>query len=445
MMMSEEIELKFIVHPDMAATLPRKLTAWQTDYSHSEHLEGRLLSNTYYETADNTLRQLGMGLRVRGENGQHEMTLKTAGTVIGGLHQHPEYNVPLANATLDIRLLPADIWPPECDVDALAQALHPLFSTHFQREQWVIAYHQSLIEIAFDQGEVAAGELSEPILELEMELKAGQTDDLLALSQELAEWGGMRQGSLSKAARGYHLAQGAVPRECRALRMLVLPAKSTIDQAIGAALEHALAHWQYHEELWARGERKARLQLLEAGALMREMLVLVGGVVPRKVTTLFRAALTHLEEQVERETDAEKVCYDGNYLNSKLVLTSWLVNSTWREHMDNKSRMRLMGSYKRFCDVMLDRAMAELRSVFSHPLDADHYQQQLARLQRNINAFLLLSSAYPEAAVESFIAQWRAVEHAIKHLPASGVDSVLESARRQAVDQTPYWLSSASV
>ncbi|MGL9751294.1 MAG: CHAD domain-containing protein [Symbiopectobacterium sp.] len=282
-------------------------------------------------------------------------------------------------------------------------------------------------------------------LELEMELKAGQTDDLSALSQELAEWGGMRQGSLSKAARGYHLAQGAVPRECRALRMLTLPANSTIDQAIGAALEHALAHRQYHEELWARGERKARLQLLEAGALMREMLVLVGGAVPRKVTTLFRAALTHLEKQVARETDAEKVCYDANYLNSELVLTSWLVNSSWREHMDNKSRMRLMGLYKRFCDVMLDRAMAELRSVFSHPLDADHYQQQLARLQCNINAFLLLSSAYPETTVESFIAQWRAVEHGIKHLPASGVDSVLENTRRQEVEQTPYWLSSASV
>ncbi|WP_252120337.1 CYTH domain-containing protein [Symbiopectobacterium purcellii] len=116
--------------------------------------------------------------------------------------QHPEYNVPLANATLDIRLLPADVWPPECDVDALAQALHPLFSTHFQREQWVIAYHQSLIEIAFDQGEVAAGELSEPILELEMELKAGQTDDLLALSQELAEWGGIALRIQSPAGCG---------------------------------------------------------------------------------------------------------------------------------------------------------------------------------------------------------------------------------------------------
>ncbi|MGL9734082.1 MAG: hypothetical protein ACR5LD_06815 [Symbiopectobacterium sp.] len=82
------------------------------------------------------------------------MMLKTAGTVIGGLHQNPECNVPLANANLDIRLLPADVWPQKCDFEALAQALHPLFSTHFQREQCVIAYNQSLIDIAFDQGQL---------------------------------------------------------------------------------------------------------------------------------------------------------------------------------------------------------------------------------------------------------------------------------------------------
>ncbi|MGK2889903.1 MAG: hypothetical protein ACSLEN_14760 [Candidatus Malihini olakiniferum] len=36
-----------------------------------------------------------------------------------------------------------------------------------------------MIEITVDQGDVAVGELSEAILELEMEPKAGQTDDLL--------------------------------------------------------------------------------------------------------------------------------------------------------------------------------------------------------------------------------------------------------------------------
>nr|WP_254624832.1 CYTH domain-containing protein [Dickeya solani] len=37
------------------------------------------LANIYYETADAYLRQHGIGLRIRGENGRYEMTVKTAG------------------------------------------------------------------------------------------------------------------------------------------------------------------------------------------------------------------------------------------------------------------------------------------------------------------------------------------------------------------------------
>jgi triphosphatase len=31
-----------------------------------------------------------MGLRIRGEKGRYEMTMKIAGRVVGGLHQRPE-------------------------------------------------------------------------------------------------------------------------------------------------------------------------------------------------------------------------------------------------------------------------------------------------------------------------------------------------------------------
>lgn len=444
--MSDEIELKFIVDRAAADSLTRKLSAWQNDYSHSQHLGGQHLSNTYYETAENTLRQLGMGLRVRGENGHYEMTLKTAGKVIGGLHQHPEYNIALGDTpTLDIRLLPADVWPETCDVAALQQALHPLFSTHFQRERWVVSYHQSLIELAFDNGDVSVGDLSEPILELEMELKSGRTEDLLELAQELAEWGGLRQGSLSKAARGYHLSSGNAPRVSRPLGLFAPAPKSTIDQAIGDALAFALAHWQYHEELWVNGDKNAPKAMQEAASVMREMLVLVGGLVQRKVTTLFRSSLTYLESRIDSEGNANDVCYDASYLKSKLVLTSWIIESGWREGMDNKARMRLMGSYKRFCDVMLDRCMADLRSVFSHALSKEHYLQQLPRLQRNIDAFVLLAGTYPVAPVEHFIAQWRILSHEIGLLADRDVDASLERCRHQAVEQTPFWLSSAGM
>ncbi|QTF10675.1 inorganic triphosphatase [Brenneria izadpanahii] len=441
--MSEEIELKFIVHPDSVDSLRKQLSVWQSEYSHAEHIHAQRLSNTYYETADNFLRRHGIGLRIRGENERYEMTVKTAGKVIGGLHQHSEYNVPLEKAELDLALLPADIWPENCDPAALQHALQPLFSTDFTREKWVVTYHQSLIEVALDQGAIRAGELSEPLSELEMELKLGQTSDLFELAAEIAEFGGLRQGSLSKAARGYHLAKGNPPRECRPVGILVLEPKTNIDQAIGAALEYALGHWQYHEELWVRGNMEARRALPQAGALIREMLVLVGGVIPRKVTTLFRAALASLEDKVQGSENAEPLCYSVEYLQSKLVLTSWLVEAGWRSHMDNKERIKLQGSYKRFADIMLGRSCAELKHTFVDSLSDVQYVQQLPRLQRNICALQLLSGAYPAEQVEAYIERWRALIKAVEQLSDERSPSpYLETCRKQALAQPPFWLHS---
>ncbi|MGM3160923.1 CYTH domain-containing protein [Dickeya undicola] len=441
--MSEEIELKFIIHPDAVATVKQGLKNWQSDVGHSNHLHTRQLANIYYETADAYLRQHGIGLRIRGENGRYEMTVKTAGKVVGGLHQHPEYNVDLPGPQLDIRLLPAEIWPEDCDIDALAQALQPLFSTDFQREAWVVSHHQSLIEIAIDQGEVSAGEFVEPLCELELELKNGRTEDLLAFASELADIGGLRQGSLSKAARGYHLAKGNPVRPLRTLGFLPVEPKMTLDHGIAAGLEYAFSHWQYHEELWARGDNAARQALLEAGAMMRELLVLVGGVVPRKLTSEFRAALTHLEEAIERTETADTLCYSVDYLKGKLTLTSWLVKHGWRGYMDNRELMRLQSSWKRFADIMLSRGLAELKAVFSHALDALHYAQQLPRLQRGVYAFLLLGGAYPPEDSLRYLQPWRELMQLIDALSVGqSIPSELEHCRKQALEQPPFWLHS---
>ncbi|MBN3134482.1 CYTH domain-containing protein [Pectobacterium punjabense] len=440
--MSEEIELKFIVHPDSVESLLTQLAEWESDYSQYEHMRAQRLSNVYYETADNYLRRNGIGLRIRGENERYEMTAKTAGKVIGGLHQHPEYNVALEKAEVDLSLFPAEMWPEDCDIEVLQPSLNPLFSTDFTREKWVFTYYQSVIEVALDRGEIRAGDLSEPLCELEMELKLGQTTHLLALAKEIAEFGGMRQGSLSKAARGYHLAKGNPVRECRPLNTLVVDAKTNIDQAIRAALELALAHWQYHEELWVRGDSSAREALPQASALMREMLVLVGGVVLRKVTTLFRSALTTLENRLQGPGGAE-ICYSADYLQSKLVLTSWLVESGWRDYMDNKDRIKLQGSFKRFADIMLSRSTAELKSAFSSTLTDAQYEQQIPRLQRNLCAFLLLSGAYPAEQVEAYTEHWRALLQEIERLAAGKAPSVyLEAQRKAVLTLSPFWLHS---
>lgn len=441
--MSEEIELKFIIHPDAAASIRQGLKSWQSDVGHSNHLHTHQLANSYYETADGYLRQHGIGLRIRGENGRYEMTVKTAGKVVGGLHQHPEYNVSLPGPHLDIHLLPPEIWPEGCDIEALSQAVQPLFSTDFQRESWVVSHHQSLIEIAVDQGEIRAGECSEPLCELELELKNGRVADLLAFANELADLGGLRQGSLSKAARGYHLAKGNPARPCHELTFLPVEPKMTLDQGIAAGLEHSFSHWQYHEELWARGDATARPALLEAGAMMRELLVLIGGVVPRKVTAEFRAALGHLEEAIERTETADTLCYSVDYLKDKLILTSWLVKQGWRNYMDNRELMRLQSSWKRFADIMMSRGLAELKAVFSHSLDALHYTQQLPRLQRGVYTFLLLGGSYPQEEATRYLQPWRELMQLIESLSVGQVvPGMLENSRKQALAQPPFWLHS---
>ncbi|EJS91600.1 adenylate cyclase, partial [Pasteurella multocida subsp. multocida str. Anand1_cattle] len=62
-------------------------------------------SNTYYDTADRVLAKHKMGLRVRQENQQYTLTLKTDGEVHGGLHIRPEYNVTLPDEQPNISLL----------------------------------------------------------------------------------------------------------------------------------------------------------------------------------------------------------------------------------------------------------------------------------------------------------------------------------------------------
>lgn len=80
-----------------------------------------------------------MGLRIRGENGHYEMTMKIAGRVTGGLHQRPEFNVALDAPELDLALFPTEVWPDGKLPAELASQVQPLFSTDFSvRNGWLM-------------------------------------------------------------------------------------------------------------------------------------------------------------------------------------------------------------------------------------------------------------------------------------------------------------------
>lgn len=434
--MTIEIELKLAVMPSAIDLLTRRLTECQGQHMSPQHLD-----NIYFETEDNFLRRHDMGLRIRGKDGRYEMTMKTAGRVVAGLHQRPEYNVDIDSAQLTLARFPSDIWPEGCDIEALQNALISRFSTNFSRETWLVNHGNSEIEVALDRGEISSGEKREALCEVELELKQGKVEDILAFADWLVQMDGLRMESLSKAARGYALAKGVQATAITDFSVLELSPKATLEEGLGEAIEKILNYWQQNERLWLNGVPQAKLQLLQAMGLLRQIWGLYSGILPRKATHDLREKLTELEVRTKETKDAEILCYSAIYQQMKLAIMHWQILKTWQPYLDKNDAARMTSSFKRFADVMLSRLTAEVKAAFSHELSPQHALQQLPRLEKYLASLCLLSGAYKAASRETYIKHWQLLEQAIRYHN----QAQFEPCRRQAVSQPVFWLNSGQV
>ena len=196
--MENEIELKIMLEAQNIVPITQWL-AMQRVLDESE----TALGNTYFDTPEQYFSLNQMGFRVRVKNHRYEMTLKTKGEIVGGLHIRPEYNLPLENEKPDFKRLVSHFNLQIGGSDQIAEALIPTFSTDFIRHQWLIEINQSQIEVVLDQGEVENPFGSEKICELEFELKIGTLVDIFQLIEQMPQLNGMWLSSLSKAQRGY--------------------------------------------------------------------------------------------------------------------------------------------------------------------------------------------------------------------------------------------------
>lgn len=201
-----EIELKFSLRPEAKPLFLDFMAQYSNIKANSFQL-----SNTYFETEDNFLRQHDMGLRIRGKDNQFEMTLKTASLGMPGMAKRQEYNVDLPDDKLNIHLLPNTVWPTNTDCITLQSSLKAQFTTDFLRTAWLVelpsdnAGGSTVVEIVLDEGVILSGQEKEPLFEVEIELKTGAIADVLTLALRLAELNHLRLSDLSKAARGYML------------------------------------------------------------------------------------------------------------------------------------------------------------------------------------------------------------------------------------------------
>ncbi|CAM3798083.1 inorganic triphosphatase [Xenorhabdus thuongxuanensis] len=322
---SVEIELKLSVKPDAIPAVRQQLFQFPHDYTSPQHL-----TNIYFETPDNQLRRWDMGLRIRGFDGHYEMTIKTAGKVIGGLHQRPEFNIPLHQPKLDLALFPAHIWPENTDLAYLQAQLTELFSTDFNREKWLVTYGESEIEVVLDQGTIFSGNKDSgdqtlPICEFELELINGNIIDILSLANKLASQNGLRLANKSKAARGYALVHGLSHKT-----LTKLPKELKWQQPLSVLLPEILAQWQEQEEGWLAGLPEGKTGLAQVLQWMIELTKRQTERLPILDLLLeLKAALS--TNKVEAETlcaetlCAETLCYSASWLQCKLALMQWLM------------------------------------------------------------------------------------------------------------------------
>lgn len=201
--METEIELKLAAHPE---DLPRVLALPMLQSFIKVPAVTAQLTSIYYDTPQQDLRQHGMALRLRRANGLWVQTLKTKGTEHEGLFTRLELETPSDGKALNFSLVKDTALKAFLESDVVLKKLHPRFITDFERvAQLLHCADGTIVEMALDHGDVLAGDASDAISEIELELKHGNPARLPEIAALLRSQLDLQPEAISKAERGYRL------------------------------------------------------------------------------------------------------------------------------------------------------------------------------------------------------------------------------------------------
>ena len=227
-----EIELKLLI-PSADITRLRRHPLLKS-LSGSKPVTRRLLS-LYFDTDDLALKNRNLALRVRRSGRQWIQTVKGGGSVQGGLHQRDEWEAPVAHDRPDFTKIADPALAALFADEALRQRLRPVFVTEFSRTAWQLETAEGdQVELALDVGEIRAGERTEPISEIELELKSGNPAALFELGLELQKGLALAPENASKAERGYGLCLPAPARPAVTAVDPGLTRRMTVEEAFRA-------------------------------------------------------------------------------------------------------------------------------------------------------------------------------------------------------------------
>jgi len=198
----KEIELKLEVPP---ASLPG-LGKIPSLRALADHPDTETQISVYFDTDKQKLRRHGLTLRVRRTGNRRLQTIKAAGN--GKFFERDEWEAEIAGETPDLSLARGTPLEPLLS-RKVRRGLKPVFETKVRRSSSSLSDDSRAVTLTLDKGRVDTGERSQPLCEIELELKRGARETLFELAREVVAALPAQLAVESKSERGYALIDGA--------------------------------------------------------------------------------------------------------------------------------------------------------------------------------------------------------------------------------------------
>lgn len=436
--METEVELKLSINRKDVARLQRH--PFIVSACNGKSITRKLIS-IYYDTPDLKLLDAGISLRVRHISGHWIQTLKAAGSSIAGLHQRKEWEDEIVAAHPDFTKILDPVLIKLFADRKLRDALIPIFQTEVQRKEWQLVFDNGdKIELALDLGQLVVGENSEPISELELELKDGNAGRLFDLALELQKVVPVKLENISKGQRGYAYYRAQPPSVFKA-KPLKLARNVDANSAFKKIAWECIQHLQSNQDVVLHGTdvegvhqmRVALRRLRSAFVLIRKVLgpeksvtllaelswfgdvlgkardldVFVTQTLPVVMTQfgnhiglqqLHSKALT---TQAEAYADLRAVLSSQRYNALLLTLAAWLENERWHDGSHNTQRTRALNIAK----TTLTKFHKKLRQTGESHLNLSAEERHATRIavKKLRYASEFFASFYSSTKSKSFI------------------------------------------
>jgi len=275
--MSREIELKLEVPPDATDRLLSQ--PWLACGSTQPRRE----LSVYFDTPDGALRGSGYTLRVRSVGDRYIQTLKSLDMAVG-LLERGEWECDVDGPEPDRARL-ASTPLEEFDTDRLQAVVR----TQVDRRACRLKQRGAELEVDVDDGLLTASGRQLPVHEIEIELLRGKASAAVSLARKIAAQVPVKLGVMSKAERGFALADGATGKASKAEPVHV-NADMNVAEGFETIAMSCIRHFRRNESLVI--ERRSAEALHQTRVAMRRL---------RSAFSLFRTAIQGAEFERLRE------------------------------------------------------------------------------------------------------------------------------------------------